>query len=520
MKPTTGTLEPVTPLTKTPRRLPERPTEHVDVLIVGAGLSGIGTACHLAADCPDKSFALLESRHAIGGTWDLFRYPGIRSDSDMFTLGYSFRPWEEAKAIADGPSILEYIRETAREHDIEDKIRFNHRVVGAEWSTADALWTVVAERTDTGETTRFTCGFLFTCTGYYRYDEGFTPHFEGAERFRGQIVHPQHWPADLDHAGKRVVVIGSGATAVTLVPAMAESAAHVTMLQRSPSYVVSLPARDPVADFLRRVLPAKAAYPLARWKNVLITTLFYNLSRRAPRLMKKLIRKGVERRLPRGYDVATHFQPSYDPWDQRVCLVPDADLFQAVSKGQASIVTDRIETFTDTGLRLESGAELEADVIVTATGLNLLPLGGIELVVDGRAIDISESVGYKGMMLSGVPNLAYAVGYTNASWTLKCDLVAQHVCRLLNHMDKHGYAQCTPREPDPSHPRQPFIDLASGYVMRSIDKFPKQGSRAPWRLHQNYARDILMLRRGTLEDGVMEFSDVGSPVRAAERLAA
>ncbi len=314
MKPTTGTLEPVTPLPKTPRRLPERPAEHVDVLIVGAGLSGIGTACHLAADCPGKSFALLESRDAIGGTWDLFRYPGIRSDSDMFTLGYSFRPWEEAKAIADGPSILSYIRETAREHDIEDKIRFNHRVVRAEWSTADGLWTVVAERTDTGETTRFTCGFLFTCTGYYRYDEGFTPHFEGAERFRGQVVHPQHWPADLDYAGKRVVVIGSGATAVTLVPAMAESAAHVTMLQRSPSYVVSLPARDPVADFLRRVLPAKAAYPARAVEERRSSPRCSTTSAAAPpRLMKKLIRKGVERRLPRGYDVDNAFQAELRP---------------------------------------------------------------------------------------------------------------------------------------------------------------------------------------------------------------
>jgi monooxygenase len=510
----------VTPLPQRPGPLPESPAEHVDVLIVGAGLSGIGTACHLARDCPGKTFALLESRDAIGGTWDLFRYPGIRSDSDMFTLGYSFRPWKEAKAIADGPSILEYIRETARDHEIEDKIRFNHRVVRAEWSTGDARWTVEAERTDTGETVRFTCGFLFPCTGYYRYDKGYTPDFEGTERFRGEIVHPQHWPEDLDYADKRVVVIGSGATAVTLVPAMAERAAHVTMLQRSPTYVVSLPARDPVADFLRRVLPAKAAYPLARWKNVLITTLFYKLSRRAPRLVKRIIRKGVERRLPPGYDVGTHFQPSYDPWDQRVCLVPDADLFRAVSVGEASVVTDRIDTFTETGIRLESGAELEADVIVTATGLNLLPLGGLELSVDGRAIDISETVGYKGMMLGGVPNMAYAVGYTNASWTLKCDLVAEHVCRLLNHMDERGYGQCTPRAPGPSEPRRPFIDLAAGYVMRSIDQFPKQGTTAPWRLYQNYARDILLLRRGALEDGVMEFSRSASRVLETEPLAA
>jgi monooxygenase len=517
MNAATATLEPTA---VSPLRRSERPVEHVDVLIVGAGLSGVGTACHLARECPGKTFALLESRGAIGGTWDLFRYPGIRSDSDMFTLGYRFRPWKEAKAIADGPSILKYIRETAREYDIEDKIRFNHRVVRAEWSTPDAQWTVEAERTDTGEKVRFTCGFLFTCTGYYRYDEGFTPSFEGAGRFKGRIVHPQHWPEDLDYAGKRVVVIGSGATAVTLVPAMAERAAHVTMLQRSPTYVVSLPARDPLADFLRRLLPARAAYPVVRWKNVLITTLFYKLSRRAPEFVKKLIRRGVERRLPPGYDVDTHFSPRYNPWDQRVCLVPDGNLFEAVSEGRASIVTDRIATFTETGLKLESGAELEADVIVTATGLNMLVLGGISLAVDGRDIDISKTVSYKGMMLGGVPNLAYAVGYTNASWTLKCDLVGEYVCRLLNHMDEHGYRQCTAREPDPTHPRVPFIDLTSGYVLRAVEKFPKQGSRTPWRLHQNYARDILMLRRGAVEDGAMEFSNNGAPVTVPEQLAA
>ena len=343
------------PSTAANGRVPERPVEHLDVLIVGAGLSGVGAACHLRAKQPDKTFAILEARDGIGGTWDLFRYPGIRSDSDMFTLGYSFRPWEDAKAIADGPSILRYVRETARDHDVESEIRFHHRVVRAEWSTAQARWTVDAERTDTGEAVRLTCGFLFICTGYYRYDEGFTPHFEGTEDFSGRIVHPQHWPADLDYAGKRVVVIGSGATAVTLVPAMAEQAAHVTMLQRSPSYVVSLPARDPVADVLRRALPAKVAYPIVRWKNVLLTTVFFHLSRRAPRMIKALIRKGVERRLPRDYDVDTHFKPRYDPWDQRVCLVPDGDLFQAIHKGQASVVTDRVETFTEKGLKLASG---------------------------------------------------------------------------------------------------------------------------------------------------------------------
>jgi cation diffusion facilitator CzcD-associated flavoprotein CzcO len=480
--------------------------EHVDVLIVGAGLSGVGAGCHLQSKCPGKTFAILEARDSVGGTWDLFRYPGIRSDSDMFTLGYSFRPWEEPKAIADGPSILTYIRDTARDHGVDRKIRFGHRVVRAEWSTPEARWLVEAERTDTLETVRFSCGFLFMASGYYRYDEGFTPEFEGTDRFTGPIVHPQHWPDDLDYAGKRVVVIGSGATAITLVPAMAGSAAHVTMLQRSPSYVISVPARDPIADFVRRRLPPKAAYPIVRWKNVLIATLFFQVSRRRPRWIKGLIRRGVEKALPPGYDVDTHFKPRYNPWDQRICLVPDGDLFDAIGAGDASIVTDGIETFTENGLLLASGAELEADVIVTATGLNMRAGGGMEIAVDGRDVKLSDTVGYKGMMLSGVPNLALAMGYTNASWTLKCDLVSGYVCRLLNHMDKHGYRQCTPRAPDASVVTEPFIDLASGYVLRALDGLPKQGDRAPWRLHQNYARDVLLLKHGGVEDEAMEFS--------------
>jgi monooxygenase len=489
------------------------PTQHLDVLIVGAGLSGIGAACHLRAECPDKSFAILESRDAIGGTWDLFRYPGIRSDSDMFTLGYRFRPWDNAKSIADGPSIRQYVRDTAREHGVDRNIRFHHRAVRAEWSSEEARWTVEVERTDTEETLRISCNFLFGCTGYYRYDEGFSPRFEGTERFRGEIVHPQHWPEDLDYAGKRVVVVGSGATAVTLVPAMAEQAAHVTMLQRSPSYVVTLPGRDPLAELLLRKLPAKFVYPIVRWKNVLLTSAFFQLSRRAPRFVKGFIRKGVQSRLPEGYDVDTHFKPHYNPWDQRVCLVPDGDLFEAISRGDASVVTDRIETFTEKGLKLESGKELEADAIVTATGLNMLVAGGIDLAVDGKQIDVSETVGYKGMMLSGVPNAALALGYTNASWTLKCDLVAEYVCRLINYMDEHGYRQCTPRAPDPGLPLEPFIDLMSGYVLRSIDKLPKQGPRKPWRLNQNYPLDIMLLRRGELDDEGIEFSN---PVREAE----
>jgi cation diffusion facilitator CzcD-associated flavoprotein CzcO len=457
----------------------------------------------------------------MGGTWDLFRYPGIRSDSDMYTLGYSFRPWEQAKAIADGPSILSYVRQTASENGIEEKIRFHHRVVRAEWSSEDARWTVQARRSDTDETVLMTCSFLLMCSGYYRYDEGYTPELPGTERFQGRIVHPQHWTEDIDYEGKRAVVIGSGATAVTLVPAMAQRAGHVTMLQRSPSYIVSLPAEDPIANLLRRVLPSKLAYSLVRWKNVALTMLSFQLSRRRPRLVKAMVRRSVAKRLPPGYDIDTHFKPRYGPWDQRLCLVPDGDLFEAISEGRASVVTDQIETFTETGIRLTSGAELEADLVVTATGLNLLALGGMEIAVDGREIDISETMSYKGMMLSGVPNMAIAFGYTNASWTLKADLTCEYVCRLLGHMDAGGYRECRPRERDPSMPEEPFIDFSSSYVQRSIHQFPKQGARAPWRLYQNYALDIFTLRFGSVEDGAMEFSLGATPAElAAQELAA
>ncbi|MDX6583256.1 MAG: monooxygenase [Solirubrobacterales bacterium] len=484
--------------------------EHFDVLIVGAGLSGIGAAHHLQTECPGKTYAILEAREASGGTWDLFRYPGIRSDSDMLTLGYSLRPWTEAKAIADGPSILSYVRETASEEGIDRHIRYRHRVVAASWSTDDARWTVDVEvgasNGDAPETLQVTCNFLHSCSGYYDYDQGYVPEFEGTDRFAGQIVHPQQWSDEIEYAGKRVVVIGSGATAVTLVPAMAEAAAHVTMLQRSPSYVVSLPGVDPIARVLRRWLPPRMAYTLLKWKNVLLTMLSFQLSRRRPELAKKLIRKGVENRLPAGFDIDTHFTPTYNPWDQRMCLVPDGDLFDALGSGRASVVTDRIETFTERGLLLESGAELEADLIVTATGLNMLPLGGIELTVDGEEVSFPERLAYKGMMLEGVPNAAISIGYTNASWTLKCDLTCEYVCRLLNHMDEHGYAYCTPHNRDPAIRPEPMIDFSSGYVQRSIDKFPKQGSRRPWRLYQNYALDILALRHAGLEDGALEFS--------------
>jgi monooxygenase len=494
--------------------------EHVDVLIVGAGLSGVGAGCHLRRNCPDKTFVLLEARDSIGGTWDLFRYPGIRSDSDMYTLGYNFKPWAEAKSIADGPSIRKYVEETAQEYGVDKRIRFNHRVVRAEWSSEDARWTVEAERTDTNETVRLTCDFLLGCTGYYSYDDPYTPEFDGRERFEGQIVHPQRWTDDVDYGGKRVVVIGSGATAVTLVPALAEKAEHVTMLQRSPSYIVTLPAEDGIANFLRRVLPARLAYSIVRWKNVLITLLVFQLSRRRPKLVKALVRKGVERHLPAGYDIDTHFKPKYNPWDQRMCLVPDGDLFEAIADGSASIVTDTIETFTERGLRLGSGQELEADLIVTATGLNLLPLGGMDLDVDGRPVELPKTMGYKGMMVTGVPNLAVALGYTNASWTLKCDLTCEYACRLINHMDENGFRKVVPENRDPTVTEEPFIDFNSGYVLRAIDRFPRQGSKPPWRLHQNYALDIMTLKLGGLEDEALVFSTPEPSARASERLAA
>ncbi len=494
--------------------------EHLDVLIVGAGLSGVGAAYHLQERQPRKSYAILEAREDLGGTWDLFRYPGIRSDSDMHTLGYRFRPWTAEKAITDGLSILRYVRQTARDHGIEEKIRFRHRVVRAEWSTAESRWTVEAERSDSGEMVWLTCDFLWTCSGYYRYDEGYTPEFEGRERFPGRVVHPQHWPDDLDYAGKRVVVIGSGATAVTLVPSLAESAAHVTMLQRSPSYIVALPAEDPIARALRRWLPDRAAYSLVRWKNVLLQTLFYQLSRRRPEAVKRFIQKGVSSRLPVGYDVETHFKPRYNPWDQRLCLVPDGDLFEAISAGRASVVTDRVETFTEKGIGLRSGAELEADLIVTATGLNLLFLGGLQLVVDGREVDLPRTMTYKGMMLSGVPNFAFTVGYTNASWTLKADLTSEYVCRLLAHMDAHGHRRCVPEIADSSIVEQPLLDFTSGYVLRSIDQFPKQGSKLPWRLRMNYALDLPAIRFGAIDDGTMRFSSPAPRTEPLEQITA
>jgi len=479
-------------------------TEQVDVLIVGAGLSGIGAAHHLQDAFPDKTYTILEARDAIGGTWDLFRYPGVRSDSDMHTLGYRFRPWTQAKAIADGPSILSYVRDTAAEAAIDSHIRFNHRVTQASWSSATARWTVQA--VNGTETRTFTCGFLLMCSGYYRYDTGYLPQFPGTGDFGGRIVHPQHWPADLDYAGKRVVVIGSGATAVTLVPALAQAAAHVTMLQRSPSYILTLPSEDQIAVRLRRLLGTRRGYAVTRWKNVAIAALIYRLSRRRPKMMRGWIRKLTIKQLPAGYDVDTHFKPAYNPWDQRLCLVPDGDLFKAISDGQATVVTGGIATFTKQGLLLESGAELAADIVVTATGLQLLAFGGTELIVDDRPVRLPETMAYKGMMLSGVPNFAFTIGYTNASWTLKADLVSEFVCRLLRHMDSRGFDTCVPVNDDPTVTEQPLLDFSAGYVLRAIDQFPRAGSRAPWRLGMNYAHDVVTLRHGKIDDGSMRFS--------------
>jgi cation diffusion facilitator CzcD-associated flavoprotein CzcO len=494
--------------------------EHFDVLIIGAGLSGIGAGCHLQMECPGRRYVILEGRAASGGTWDLFRYPGIRSDSDMYTLGYGFRPWGEAKAIADGPSILNYIRETAADYGVDKKIRYRHMVKSASWSSDTATWTVTAERAPDGETVSFTCGFLFGCSGYYAYEAGYMPDFAGIERFGGQIIHPQHWPETLDTAGKRIVVIGSGATAVTLVPALAETAAQVTMLQRSPSYVVSVPAEDALANRLRRHLPAKLAYSLVRWRNVLWQQFFFNLARRKPERTRKQLIGLVQAQLGPDYDVATHFTPRYNPWVQRLCLVPDADLFRALRSGRAEVVTDHIEHFTETGLRLRSGRDLPADIIVTATGLKMQLLGGIDLSVDGERVNLGRAMSYKGMMYSDVPNLATSFGYTNASWTLKADLTCHYVCRLLNHMQARGYDECRPLR-DAATPEAPFLDFTSGYVQRALDQLPRQGSKSPWKVHQNYARDLLALRLGKLDDGVMRFSRKpdAAPQRAEARIA-
>jgi monooxygenase len=477
---------------------------HVDVLIVGAGLSGIGAACRLETGAPGISYAIVEARDASGGTWDLFRFPGIRSDSDMFTLGYPFRPWKRPEPIAGGAAILDYLRDTAAAYGVDRHITYHCRVVSAAWTGADARWTVTVEDARTGTRATRTCGFLYLCPGYYRYDGGYTPSWPGRETFAGPVVHPQSWPAGLDLAGKRVVIIGSGATAVTLVPAIAGAAARVTMLQRSPSYILPLPTGDPVAGLLRKILPERQAHAAVRWKNARLATAIYSFCRKHPARARQILQKGAARRLPDGYDIGTHFTPAYEPWDQRMCLVPDGDFFAAISAGRADVVTGHIAEFTPAGLRLRSGELLEADVIISATGLNLLPLGAIELTVDGSPVTVPERVAYKGMMLDGVPNMAFALGYTNTSWTLKVDLVACYVTRMLGFMSERGYAAVTPRVPRGGMATSPFIDMTSGYFERSRHTLPLQGDRAPWRLRQHYFRDAGMYR-GPVADQDLEF---------------
>lgn len=482
------------------------PPGQFDVLIVGAGISGIGAAYHLKTRAPGKTFAVLEGRDAIGGTWDLFRFPGIRADSDMPTLSFGFKPWTHKRSIVPADVILGYLRETVTDNGLDEHIRFGYRVVSAEYSSPAGRWTVTARRAGSGEETRFSARFLFCGTGYYDYESGYTPGFAGTDDFAGRVIHPQFWPDDLDYAGKRVVVIGSGATAVTLVPSMTGKAAHVTMLQRSPSYVLSLPADDPIAGTLNRLIGPQRAHPIIRRKNILLQQGVFKLCRRFPKQIRRLLLADARRRLPKGYDVGTHFSPHYDPWDQRPCVAPGGDLFKAISTGRASVVTGRIDRFTPTGIRLKSGQQLDADIVVTATGLNLLPLGGIDLSVDGQPVDLAETTVYKSMMLSGVPNLVFAFGYTNISWTLKVDITCEHFCRLLDHMDAHGHTTVVPVLDDPAMERVPMADLSSGYVQRGIARFPRAGTRGPWTMARTYDKDVARLREGPIQDAALRFA--------------
>jgi cation diffusion facilitator CzcD-associated flavoprotein CzcO len=488
--------------------------EHVDVLIVGAGLSGIGAACRLEAEAPGTSYTILEARGVSGGTWELFKFPGVRSDSDMFTLGYPFRPWDESRAIVDGADILRYLRDTATEYGVDKRINYQRRVLGARWSSDDARWTVSVENVETGERSEQTCGFLYVCSGYFRYDEGYTPDWPGLSSFAGPVVHPQFWPADLDLTGKKVVLIGSGATAATILPAITGTASQVTMLQRSPSYVMTMPKNDPTVVLLRKLLPAKRAYQASRWKNAYMAMTIYKYCVKHPARTKRWFMKLAARQLPEGYDVDTHFNPSYFPWDQRVCLVPDGDFFAAIKTGGAEVVTDNIEEFTPTGIKLRSGKELEADVVITATGLNLLPLGSIELTVDGEPVTIGERVAYKGMMLDGVPNMAFALGYTNNSWTLKVDLVAKYVVRVLTFMRERKYAVVTPKLPADGVTTSPYIEMSSGYFERSRHLLPRQGEDAPWRIRQEYFKDVA-LYKGPIDTEALEFKSAPAVVAAA-----
>ena len=479
---------------------------HLDVLIIGAGISGISAAYYLQRDCPTKSYAILEGRHTLGGTWDLFKYPGIRSDSDMYTLGFAFKPWTDPKAIADGPSIMKYLQETVDEFGIRQHIRYHQMVIDASWSSEDALWTLTVNDKTTQNSQTYTCNFLSMCSGYYNYDKGYTPDFKGIEAFQGKVIHPQKWPEGFNYDNQKIVVIGSGATAVTIVPEMAKKAAHVTMLQRSPTFVVSAPDEDWLANLTNKILPSKFAYSMNRWRKILMQRFMFNIARKYPKTMKKMLIGGVTKELGEEFDVKTHFTPSYNPWDQRICLVPNGDLFESIKENKSSVVTDHIESFVANGIQLKSGKTLEADIIITATGLNLKLLGGINFVVDGKTIDLSKTISYRAMMFSDIPNLVLAFGYTNASWTLKCDLSNQYVCRLINYMDEHGHRQCVPKQNDPNLELEDWLDFSSGYIRRVIDTLPKQGTKKPWRLDQNYLVDRKLIGNAELNDGVMEFS--------------
>ena len=480
----------------------------VDVLIIGAGISGIGAAFHLSKHCPKKSYAIIEARKAVGGTWDLFRYPGIRSDSDMFTFGFNFKPWQSPKAISPGEDIKNYISEAATENGIDQHILFEHKVISANWDSSSARWHTQIKNLHSGELSHYSSSFFFSGAGYYDYAQGYTPDFKGVESFTGAVVHPQHWPQDLDYAGKKIIVIGSGATAVTLVPAMATTAEHVTMLQRSATYIASRPEQDDFANIMRRYLPATLAYSVSRWRKILLGMFMFSMSRRRPESVKKVIRNGIIDALGKDYPVDEHFKPSYQPWDQRACLVPDGDLFKAIKNGSASVVTDHIDSFTATGIKLQSGIELAADIIVTATGLNLELLGSYQLSVDNKPFNVADSYCYKGMMLSALPNFAFSMGYTNASWTLKSDLVGQYVCRLINHMDKHQYHYCQPVLPINGIEAAPFINFTSGYITRALDQMPKQGHAKPWKLNQNYILDRVSLNYASVVDESIIFSSL------------
>ena len=485
-----------------------KPFESVDVLIVGAGLAGIGGACQLRRNCSDRSFMILESRATSGGTWDLFRYPGIRSDSDMYTYSYGFKPWRDKSTIADGQKILDYIREAAAENDVERHIRYQHKVVAANWSSSEKRWLVTAERggsgDGSGESVTISCKFIFNCSGYYDYEQGYIPEFAGIDNFNGQVLHPQHWPENLDYHDKRVVVIGSGATAVTLVPAMSEDTASLVMLQRTPTYIASIPAEDPMAETLGKWLPNNWVFRLIRWKKVLFQIYIYNLSRKKPRQLRRYLIGQVRKALGPDYDVATHFTPDYNPWDQRLCAVPDGDLFAAIRAGNAEVVTDHIDQFNSDGIQLKSGKQLDADIVILATGLNLKFAGGVQYSIDDKKLDITEHFIFRGMMFSDVPNMAFTVGYTNSSWTLKTDLTGNYVCRLLNKMNRGNYTTATPRM-NGTVDEVPLLDFDAGYVLRARAQFPKNGNRLPWKNYQNYIRDFVGLRLGRLNDDELEF---------------